>query len=124
MVRATGECSSPQRTMPAPNNKTSWSVLDPAQYMGRDSDELAALVHNLDIGKRLPFQRIDLRNVIGERDRIADEYCSEKSNLVVTERNRRFAERRAFALFDHHGRTRRHVTDEQRAMCNASAIFR
>jgi hypothetical protein len=60
--------------------------------MRRDCDEIAALVHNADIGKRLPLLRVDLRNVVGERDRIADEHCSEESNLVVAERNRRFAE--------------------------------
>ena len=49
--------------------------------MGRDCDEIAVLVHNTNIGKRLPFLRVDLRNVIRERDRVADEHCSEESNL-------------------------------------------
>src|SRR6266498_624146 len=99
-------------------------VLDPAENVTRDGHQHAVLIDDADVGERLALLRIDLGDGVGERDRVADEHRSEKAHAIVAQRHRRRLQRGPLAFLDHHGRARRHVTDDQRAMRDAPAEFR
>src|SRR5580700_12322512 len=47
-------------------------VLDPAHDVLGDGDQRAVLLDHLDVGARLPLDRIDFGDRVGERDRVAD----------------------------------------------------
>ena len=92
--------------------------------MARDRHPHAVLIHDLDVGERLPLLRIDLGDGVGERDGIADEHRRKETHAVVAERHGRRLARGASAFVDHHGRAGRHVADDQRAVRDAPAEFR
>src|SRR5208337_3730312 len=79
-------------------------VLDPAQDVARDAHRRAVLIDDADIGERLSFLQLNLRDGVGERDRVADEDGSEESHAIVAERYRGLVKGGAPALVDHHGR--------------------
>src|SRR5262249_19371796 len=99
-------------------------VLDPAQNVARDRHPHSALIHDIDVGERASLLRIDFGDGVGQRDRVADEYGREEAHAVIAERHGRDFTRGALAFLDHHRRTRRHVADDQRAVCYAPAEFR
>src|SRR6516162_7177643 len=99
-------------------------IFDPAQNVARDRHPHAVLIHDLDVGERLPLLRIDLGDGVGERDGIADEHRRKETHAVVAERHGRRLARGASAFVDHHGRAGRHVADDQRAVRDAPAEFR
>src|SRR6185369_5079962 len=83
------------RKMSRPWSGIGSRVLDPSQQMARNGDQLIVLVDHLDVGDRLTLRCIDLRDRVGETDRVADMHGTEKANAVVTERHRSLVARRA-----------------------------
>src|SRR6476620_5498241 len=98
-------------------------VCDPGQDVPPDRHQRAALIDDIDVGERSPLRRVDLDNGVGERHRIADEHWRKKAHPVIAERYRGLVEGGALAFLDHHGRAGRHITNQQRAMGNAAAVF-
>src|SRR5947209_19839296 len=94
---------------PGAGGTRSARVVDPAQDVPGDRHQRTVLIGNADIGERLAFLRIDLRDSVGDRDRVADRDGSQEPYSVIAQRDRRLAASGALAFIDHQGGAGRHV---------------
>src|SRR5262249_10128220 len=98
-------------------------VLDPCQNVLRHGDELAALVHHLDLAARAALDRIDLDDGGSQGDGVADVDGAQEPHLVVAQRDGGFIAGGTVALFDHHRRAGGGEAQQQHAVGDALAVF-
>src|SRR6266851_2258793 len=98
-------------------------VFHPAENVTSHADEVAVLIHHLNVSDRLPLDRVNLRDRVGKCYGIADYNRLEKAHFVVAERHWRLVQTASSTLSDHECRTCRHEAYDQGAVRNAVAIF-
>src|SRR6185295_4949635 len=98
-------------------------VLDPGQDVLCHRHELALLVHHLDVAARAALARIDLDDGVGEGERVANVDGTQKTHLVIPQRDGGLVAGGAVTLLDRHRGAGRGEAQHQRAMGDAPAVL-